>query len=74
MQLSPSFHAYMPSYMVSTTRNCTFPLAIRRNASFTFSGGYFSIIGRTPVISANCKVSSVSVGIPDAQPWMPLLP
>jgi len=58
----------MLSYMVSTTRNCAFPLTIRRNASFTFSSGYFSTIARTAVISANRKVSSESVGIPDAQP------
>jgi hypothetical protein len=64
----PVFSRLYPSYMVSTTRNCVFPLTIRRNASFTCSNGYFSIIGRTPVISANRKVSSESVGIPDAQP------
>jgi hypothetical protein len=54
--------------MVSTTRNCALLLTILANASFTFPSGYFSIIGRTPVISANRKVSSESVGIADAHP------
>ena len=31
-------------------------------------------MGRTPVISAKRSVSSESVGIPDAQPWMFFLP
>ncbi len=31
-------------------------------------------MGRTPVSSAKRRVSSESVGVPAAQPWMVLLP
>ena len=61
-------------YMVKTTRNSVLPLAIREWASFSLSRGYFSIMGRMPVSSAKRRVPSESVGIPEAQPWMRLLP
>ncbi len=57
-----------PYYIVKTTRNSAFPLIIRAYASFTFCCEYFSIIGRTPVSSANRSISSESVGIPEAHP------
>jgi hypothetical protein len=55
-------------YIVSTTRNSALPLSIRAYASAALSSGYFSIIGRTPVISANRNVSSESAGVPADQP------
>ena len=45
-----------------------------RKLRLPLSRGNFSIIGRTPVSSAKHIVSSESVGIPEAQPWMRLLP
>ena len=60
--------------MVRTTRNSAFPLIMRAYPSAAFASGYFSIIGRTPVISANRRVSCESVGMPPAQPLMPFLP
>ena len=61
-------------HMVRTTRNSAFPLIMRAYPSAAFAIGYFSIVGRTPVISANRKVSCESVGMPPAQPLMPFLP
>jgi hypothetical protein len=61
-------------HMVRTTRNSAFPLIMRAYPSAAFASGYFSIIARTPVISANCRVSCESVGMPPAQPLMPFLP
>src|ERR1700730_10787782 len=40
-------------HIVRTTRNSAFPLIMRAYPSAAFASGYFSIIGRTPVISAN---------------------
>jgi hypothetical protein len=61
-------------HMVRTTRNSAFPLIMRSYPSAAFANGYFSIMGRTPVISANRMVSCESVGMPPAQPLMPFLP
>jgi len=61
-------------HMVRTTRNLAFPLIMRAYPSAAFASGYFSIIGRTPVISANRRVSCESVGMPPAQPLIPFLP
>src|SRR6202000_627861 len=61
-------------YIVKTTRNCALPLTRRAHASFTFSSGNFSIIGRTPVYSEKRSVSSESGAVPDAQPLMSLFP
>src|SRR3984893_8028815 len=58
-------------HTVRTTRTSAFPLIIRAYPSAAFARGYFSIIGRTPVISANSKVSCESVGMPPAQPLTP---
>src|ERR1700730_4676017 len=50
-------------HIVRTTRNSAFPLIMRAYPSAAFASGYFSIIGRTPVIFSNRKVSCESVGI-----------
>jgi len=44
-------------HIVRTTRNSAFPLIMRAYPSAAFPSGYFSIMGRTPVISANLRVS-----------------
>src|SRR5258708_35531309 len=59
---------YTMLYIVSTTRNLTFPVIIRLYASATLESGYFSIIGRTPVIALNRNVSSESLAVPEGQP------
>src|SRR5882757_6392710 len=64
----------LEGYMVRTTRNWALPLSIWAYASLTLSRENFSIIVRTPVSSAKRRVSSESVGMPDAQPWIRLLP
>src|SRR6202022_12994 len=61
-------------HIVRTTRNSAFPLIMRAYPSAAFASGYSSIMGRTPVISANRKVSCESVGMPPAQPLIPFFP
>jgi hypothetical protein len=61
-------------HVVRTTRNSAFPLIMRAYPSAAFASGNFSIMGRTPVISAKTSVSWESVGMPPAQPLMPFLP
>src|ERR1700732_190736 len=61
-------------HIVRTTRNSAFPLIMRAYPSAAFASGYFSIMGRTPVISANRKVSCESGGMPPAPPLIPFLP
>src|SRR5713101_5400197 len=61
-------------HMVRTTRNSAFPLIMRAYPWAAFAIGYFSIMGRTPIISANRRVSCESVGMPPAQPLIPFLP
>jgi hypothetical protein len=57
--------------MVRTTRNSAFPMIMRAQPSAALASGYFSIMGRTPVISANCRVSWESVGMPPPSPGCP---
>src|SRR5882762_3948402 len=61
-------------HVVRTTRNSAFPLIMRAYPSAAFASGNFSIMARTPIISAKRRVSCESVGIPPAQPLMPFLP
>ena len=58
-------------HVVRTTRNSAFPLIMRAYPSGAFARGIFSIMGRSPVISAKTSVSWESVGMPAAQPLMP---
>ena len=60
--------------MVRTTRNSALPLIMRAKASSALTSRNFSVMGRTPVISAKRSVSSESAGIPDGQPWRLRLP